>query len=180
MAVTPIPTARSGALGSVLFGGVEILKFVFPAAIDDQSPPRFVVSVPPDQITVDRFGMDYGYRTGIIRDGAGLPFSSSARIWAAHRPTSPPSPPGPGWRPLVPTLVASAGVRSEFPTVGRFHAMGAATSSTRPTSTVRRRDGWIGTTSSSRLTARCTWIGRRWWYRAGRVIPRRRSGASVP
>ena len=61
-----------GALGSVLFGGVAILKFVFPAAIDDQSPPKFVVSVPPDQITVDRPYMDYGHRTGMIRDDAGL------------------------------------------------------------------------------------------------------------
>jgi len=61
-----------GALGSVLFGGVEVLRFMFPAAIDDVSPPKFVVSVPPDQITVGKPYMDYGHRTGIIRDDAGF------------------------------------------------------------------------------------------------------------
>jgi len=60
------------ALGSTLFGGIEVLRFLFPAAIDDESPAIFVVTVPPDQITVDHPYMDYGHRTGVLRDDAGF------------------------------------------------------------------------------------------------------------
>ncbi|MGH7722196.1 MAG: ubiquinol-cytochrome c reductase iron-sulfur subunit [Candidatus Dormibacteria bacterium] len=60
-----------GALGSVLFGGMELLKFVFPNATGE-APLKFKASVRPEAITVDNPYMDYGHRTGILRDDAGI------------------------------------------------------------------------------------------------------------
>ena len=57
--------------GAVVFGGVETLKFMFPAAINE-SPRLFKVAVDPSRITVDNPLMDYAHRTGIIRDDAGF------------------------------------------------------------------------------------------------------------
>ena len=60
-----------GALGATVFGGVELLKFMFPAATGD-APLLFKLDADPSQITVDNPLMDYTHRTGIIRDDAGL------------------------------------------------------------------------------------------------------------
>ena len=57
--------------GALIFGGIEMLKFMFPGAINE-SPPLFTVAIDPSQITVDNPLMDYGHRTGIIRDDAGF------------------------------------------------------------------------------------------------------------
>lgn len=59
------------SLGSLVFGGLELLQFMFPNATGE-APLKFKVSVHPDTITVDNPYMDYGHRTGIIRDDAGI------------------------------------------------------------------------------------------------------------
>jgi cytochrome b6-f complex iron-sulfur subunit len=60
-----------GALGASLFGGIEVLKFMFPTA-SDNAPAMFTLNVDVATITVDNPLMDYTHRTGIIRDDAGL------------------------------------------------------------------------------------------------------------
>lgn len=60
-----------GALGSVIFGGVELFKFMFPNTTGE-APLLFKSSVHPDTITVDNPYMDYTHRTGIIRDDDGF------------------------------------------------------------------------------------------------------------
>lgn len=58
-------------MGALLFGGIETAKFLFPNATGE-APLKFKLTVDPKQITVDNPLMDYGHRTGIIRDDAGL------------------------------------------------------------------------------------------------------------
>ncbi|HEX4755060.1 MAG TPA: hypothetical protein VH661_04825 [Candidatus Dormibacteraeota bacterium] len=60
-----------GALGATVFAGIETLKFMFPNTTAE-APLRFKASVRPEQVTVDHPYMDYGHRTGIIRDDAGF------------------------------------------------------------------------------------------------------------
>lgn len=58
-------------LGALVFGGIETAKFLFPNATGE-APLKFKVTTDPGQITVDNPLMDYGHRTGIIRDDSGL------------------------------------------------------------------------------------------------------------
>ena len=60
-----------GAVGATLFGGIEVLKFVFPNTTAE-APLLFKPSVHPSEVTVDNPHMDYGHRTGIILDDAGF------------------------------------------------------------------------------------------------------------
>lgn len=60
-----------GALGATVFGGVQLLKFIFPNTTAE-APLKFKATVHANDITVDRPYMDYAHRTGIIRDDAGF------------------------------------------------------------------------------------------------------------
>lgn len=57
--------------GTLVFGGIQTVKFLFPNATGE-APLKFKVTADPRQITVANPLMDYGHRTGIIRDDAGL------------------------------------------------------------------------------------------------------------
>jgi hypothetical protein len=60
-----------GAIGAALFGGIEVLKFVFPNTTAE-ALLLFKPSVHPSEVTIDNPHMDYAHRTGIILDDAGF------------------------------------------------------------------------------------------------------------